>query len=95
MRVLPTRPALLARTQKRLRKETAAIEASRNPKETAERQYASARKAKWFRAVIGKLGEMAGSGEPCMYCDANESTGDTQLCCVAGQSMGVSYVFDI
>ena len=74
MRVLPTRPVLLARTQQRLSKETAAIEASLDPKEAAERKYASARKAEWFRAVIGKLGEMAGSGEPCMYCDANEST---------------------
>ena len=74
MRMLQTRPDLPARTQKRLSKETAAIEASLDPKEAAERKYASARKAKWFRAVIGKLGEMAGSGEPCACCDANEST---------------------
>ena len=74
MRVLPPRPVLADRPQKRLRNETAEIEASLDQREAAERKYANARKAKGFRGVIEKLGELAGPGEPCMFCDANEST---------------------
>ena len=74
MRRLPVRPKLPKKTQGRLEKETAKITASPNPKETAAKKYAAARKAKWFEPVLKTLGEMSGPGEPCMLCDANEST---------------------
>ena len=74
MRTLPGRPALRSQTQERLQRQTDAIAASPNPKEAAEKRYASARKTRWFREVISKLRAMAGPGEPCMLCDANEAT---------------------
>jgi uncharacterized protein (TIGR02646 family) len=74
MRRLPVRPNLPRKTQVRLNKETAKIIASPSPIETAAKRYAAARKAKWFEPVLKTLGAMTGPGEPCMLCDANEST---------------------
>lgn len=74
MRRLPVRPNLPKKTQGRLEKETEKINASPNPKEAAAKKYTAARKAKWFEPVLKTLGEMSGPGDPCMLCDANEST---------------------
>ena len=74
MRTLPGRPGLLSGTQKRLQTQTDAIVASSDPQKAAEKRYASARKSRWFGEVLSKLRTMAGPGEPCMFCDANEAT---------------------
>lgn len=74
MRTLRGRPALRPETQRRLQRHTDAIVASPHPKEAAEKRYASARKTQWFGEVLSKLRTMAGPGEPCMLCDANEAT---------------------
>ncbi|MEK7676451.1 MAG: HNH endonuclease [Verrucomicrobiota bacterium] len=48
--------------------------ASSDPQKAAEKRYTNARKSRWFGEVLSKLRTMAGPGEPCMLCDANEST---------------------
>ncbi|MCX6904068.1 MAG: hypothetical protein NTW03_11460 [Verrucomicrobia bacterium] len=74
MRILPRRPGLRSDTKKRLQRQTDAIVSSSNPQEAAEKRYANARKSRWFGEVLSKLKTMAGPGEPCMLCDANEAT---------------------
>jgi uncharacterized protein (TIGR02646 family) len=74
MRRLPARHNLPKPAQGRLEKETKVIVASPDPKESARKRYAAARKAKWFKPVLKTLAEMSGSGQPCMFCDSNEAT---------------------
>ena len=73
MRRLPPRPELPPATRKRLEQESKAIVEAANPKDEAERRYCNARKAKWFKPVVGSLGVMSGIGQRCMFCSGSEA----------------------
>jgi hypothetical protein len=78
MRPLPNRPELQKKVQDKLNKETEKICKSADQKIVAKKIYESARKGvregKWFKDVIQLLGEMTGTGQPCMFCDSNEAS---------------------
>ena len=74
MRQLPNRTSLPTRTIRRLGTETEKIAQSRSPKESAERQYTSARRAAWFRPVVDELAKLSGPGQRCMLCSGSEAS---------------------
>ena len=74
MRTLPSRPRLSNNTQKKLQAAALAIARSADQKGTAKQIFKSARQAAWFYPVIQALRSMTGNGDPCMFCDSNESS---------------------
>lgn len=74
MRRFPPRSGLPAATIKRLEQESKAIAAAANPKIEAERVYGIARKTKWFKPVVEKLGAISGVGQRCMFCSGSEAS---------------------
>lgn len=74
MRQLPKRPNLSKVLIKRLADETAAIVAHLDPKSEADRRYANARKAKWFKPIVDALAKVSGPGQRCMFCSGSESS---------------------
>ncbi len=74
MRKLRARPPLAKSTYQKLRDETKLILKAPNPVKKASETWSNVRRRGWFsRDVISVLKQIAGGGEPCMYCDSNES----------------------
>lgn len=77
MRRLRPRPKLSAAVIRRLAAKTQEILAQPAGKprgEFARKCYKSARAAKWFEEIVKSLRTLAGEGDLCMYCSANESS---------------------
>lgn len=74
MRRLPQRPALPKKTVADLERRTAKVLEAENRADVAARDYAAARKAKWFSPVIEALREASGPGERCMFCCGSEAS---------------------
>ena len=74
MRQLPKRPKLPPPLTARLVAETRKITRAATPKDEAEKAYAAARTAAWFRPIVQTLGKLSGVGERCMYCSGSESS---------------------
>jgi hypothetical protein len=75
MRRLPDRPELPAPTTKRLQVKTDSIDEQPTQElkcATARNSFQSCRGTQWFANVLTALRGMAGRGELCMYCSANE-----------------------
>lgn len=73
MRRQKRRKRLSEVTLKRLLKEQSQVSNASDRVERARRHWVAVRKAKWFREVVNALKSIVGNGEPCMYCDSNES----------------------
>jgi uncharacterized protein (TIGR02646 family) len=73
MRRHKPRKGLPQRTDKHLRAEAAIVGKARNPANRAASRWKEARRSKWFGVVVATLKDMAGVGDPCMYCDSNEA----------------------
>lgn len=73
MRRHSRRVVLPKATARRLDRETRVVANASNPAQCVRNRWDTVRRAKWFRKVIDSLRRMAGDGEPCMYCDSNES----------------------
>jgi 5-methylcytosine-specific restriction endonuclease McrA len=75
MRNFAIRPQLQPSAERWLSTKTQVITNSQTPKETAESVYSNSRKTQWFlTSVVATLGELAGTGQPCMFCGSSEAS---------------------
>jgi uncharacterized protein (TIGR02646 family) len=73
VRNIGERLSLSNTTTKRLENESTSIASAANSFDEAEKRYAAARRAVWFRPIIRILADMTGIGQRCMYCSGSES----------------------
>lgn len=73
MRNLPARTSLPKVTQAQLKAKTVVIKRSADRLAAAKAAYRAARTPTWFEPVVLELGELAGTGQRCMWCSGSEA----------------------